>query len=122
MKELLSEVPTAYLSTTKEETFISDLQLMGELNSILDVERGADNLEFNEKFLRDRGIVAWGWTYAWFSGYSDTGMVGFTNNSLLRVEDLIFSVNSIKGSLQNEPIVGQKVLLSATNYRGEEMI
>lgn len=124
MKEVLPEVPTANLNTANISTFATCLKWMGQYNT--GVDTSSANVEFNEKYLRDRGIVGWYWT---FSAATDVftavqnGYIGVTNNA---ADALSAEVKSLKGndvynvdakSVFNK---GDSITLTLTTYAGEQ--
>ena len=63
LKELLPQIPAANLNTSSKNSFASNLESMGLYNCLFDTNLSSANVEFNEQYLRDRGIIGWFWTY-----------------------------------------------------------
>jgi len=125
MKATMPEVPTANLNTANQASFAACLKWMGEWNTGVDVIHSQTNVEFNQKYLRDRGIVGWYWT---FSGYSQikqaeqNGYVGVTNNDADTFGEEIKGVNAADmRDVESVPYVeGETIALALALYNGTE--
>ena len=82
MNKLLPEVPVADLNSYSESNFATKLSTLGKYNCAISTN-GSSTKEFNEKYLRDRGIIGWYWTQeseAAVDTAFERGLVGLTNN------------------------------------------
>ncbi len=82
MQKVLPEVPIADLNSYSEKNFAEKLPTLGEYNCAISTS-GSKTKEFNEKYLRDRGILGWYWTQETETAVDEAfenGLVGLTNN------------------------------------------
>ncbi len=84
MKRDLKEVPIAFLGAVNTTNIADKLVEMGQYHYVFDTDYSNTSREFNEYYLRDRGITGWYWT---FDNTAKTelvaianGYVGITNN------------------------------------------
>ncbi|MBE7088373.1 MAG: glycerophosphodiester phosphodiesterase family protein [Clostridiales bacterium] len=121
MYEVIPEIPTANLNTASKSTFADVIDWMGKYNTGINTSNGNDTAEFNEKYLRDRGIIGWYYTYDTYEkGVTDaSGIIGLTNNGAATALGKVMYADSFVGDL-TEVAVGQTVTLNATTYEGAE--
>ena len=77
VKNVMPEVPTAYLGSPSIAGFANDLVWLGNFNTNVDMNYGGASVELNE-MLRDRGFIGWYWTYTTTSAIKQAEMEGFT--------------------------------------------
>lgn len=120
MKTIMPKIPTADLNDVSRDDFAGALEQMGKYNTGLDsyVSNISDSF-FTE--LKDRGIIAWTWTY---SAYNDVktaqkkGYVGLTTNAPSSYQNEIKSVAIANGEINNDVKVGDEVQMQITAYDG----
>ena len=81
MKEKIPEIPTAYLNGCTQGTAAGHLKSLQKHNTICDARN--DHMYFEERNLKNRGYLAYAWTYyslAEVKAAAITGIVGITNN------------------------------------------
>lgn len=127
MRDAMPQVPTANLNTANASSFVSCLKWIGEYNTGVDTIKSQTNRDFNERYLRDRGIVGWYWT---FSGYSDidegvqNGYIGITNNNADAYGEEIRDVNAAGYTLKEDETFtlsrGDEIELTLTRYNGKQ--
>lgn len=76
VKDVMPNVPTAYLGNASVGSFASDLVWLGNYNTNVDMTYGSATVELNE-MLRDRGFIGWYWTYATTLAIRSAAMQGF---------------------------------------------
>lgn len=123
MKSTIPEVPSADLQANHINNFVETLTKMGRLNTGVDTANAYSNKDYNEQYLRDRGIIGWYWTYDTaseiYSGLTE-GYVGLTNNSADSLKD---EIRFVKGT-EIDLIEGQNIdnlqelELDAETYQG----
>lgn len=122
MKEQIPEIPTANLNDVTAANFAACLKWMGELNTGVDSSKHDSTL--NEKYLRDRGIIGWYWT---FDKYEDVmqarkkGYVGITTNNIDSIGEHVRRVDG--DDIFDVPksrtyAVGNNILLKVSLYNG----
>ncbi len=77
VKNVMPQVPTAYLGSASVAGFANDLVWLGNCNTNVDMNYGGASKELNE-MLRDRGFIGWYWTYGTTSAIKQAEMEGFT--------------------------------------------
>lgn len=84
IKADIPEMPIAFLGAVNQSNIKDKLKEMGQYHYVFDTEYSNTSREFNEYYLRDRGITGWYWT---FDNTAKTelvaianGYVGITNN------------------------------------------
>ena len=120
LKELLPQIPAANLNTSSKNSFASNLESMGLYNCLFDTNLSSANVEFNEQYLRDRGIIGWFWTY---QSSNDVllamirGFVGLTNNAPLTLNDYIMYVKGKENLITNDELsIGDDILIDINLY------
>lgn len=76
VKNVMPNVPTAYLGSASIADFANDLVWLGNYNTNVDMNFGTATTELNE-MLRDRGFIGWYWTYSTTSAIRQAAMQGF---------------------------------------------
>ncbi len=84
IKAEIPEMPIAFLGAVNSSNIKDKLKEMGQYHCVFDTDYSNTSREFNEYYLRDRGITGWYWT---FDNTAKTelvaianGYVGITNN------------------------------------------
>lgn len=122
MKDVLPEVPTANLNDCSKSTFRSDLIQLGKLNTGIDCNSGTVSPEFNEYYLRDRGIVGWYWTYdnrSLINRAAESGYVGITNNEADSYANNLMLLKGAQSSAKTIEL-GSQIKLEATTFSGQK--
>lgn len=130
MRAAMPQVPTANLNDAKTSTFAACLKWMGVYNTGVDTSKSNISQDFNERYLRDRGIIGWYWTYSGYSGIDDAvenGYIGITNNNADTYGEEIREVNKAGYALQEGETFdvweGDEIELTLTRYNGtQEMV
>lgn len=123
MNKLLPEVPVADLNSYKESNFADKLSTLGKYNCAISTN-GSSTKEFNEKYLRDRGIIGWYWTQeseAAVDTAFEKGLVGLTNNvgAYFGGKNDIYRVVLASQSPDMDPLsVGASIPVQAVKYDG----
>lgn len=123
MQEVLPQVPTADLNSYNESNFLSKLPTLGQYNCAISTN-GSKTKEFNEKYLRDRGIIGWYWTQETEAAVDEAfrnGLVGLTNNVGAYFGGKNDTYRVVLGSQSSEmgPLsVGSSVPVQAVKYDG----
>ncbi len=126
MKDVLPEVPTAYLGSVNQSNFTKALPLLGQMNAGVDTSMGAFSTRFNELYLRDRGFIGWFWTYDNVSSIENmgpqSGAVGITNNVADYFSDKVYSLKGNHMQLGKGQTLSKDTVvpLTAITYKGEE--
>lgn len=124
LKSTIPECPTAYLGGVNSSSFINGLVTMGQYNTIYDTNQSNANKNFNQQYLRDRGIIGWYWTFEGAAQIELTiptyGYVGVTNNSADRYSNKVKFIRGIETSLlKNQNIADLETLnLEIETYNG----
>ncbi len=123
MRRLLPEVPTADLNSYSENNFAQKLPTLGKYGCAISTS-GSSTKEFNEKYLRDRGIIGWYWTQQTESAVDaafEKGLMGLTNNvgAYFGAKNDIYRV--VLGDWRvgmEPPAVGASIPVQAVKYDG----
>lgn len=106
MKAKLKETPIAYLGAVNKNNLADKLVEMGQYHYVFDVDYSNTSREFNEYYLRDRGIVGWYWT---FDNTAKTelvaianGYVGITNNVADRFAKKVKYIEGLPAELEKD--------------------
>ncbi len=124
MRRLLPEIPTADLNSYSEKNFAEMLPKLGQYSCAVSTN-GSSTKEFNEKYLRDRGVIGWYWTQADGNAVDEAfekGLTGLTNN----VADHLNQKADIYRVVMGQTVIGAKSAsigdrapLTAVRYDGE---
>ncbi len=123
MRRLLPEVPTADLNSYSEENFAQKLPNLGKYSCAISTN-GSSTREFNENYLRDRGVIGWYWTQETESAVDaafEKGLVGLTNNvgAYFGAKNDIYRVVLGSRSPEMGPLsVGASIPVQAVKYDG----
>lgn len=130
VKEVMPEVPTAYLGSPSVAGFANDLVWLGNYNTNVDMNYTGASVELNE-MLRDRGFIGWYWTYTtevMIRKAAKQGFVGLTadaaetyvnhpNEKYLSPVRLIGDEDTVIDP-ETELSVGDTILLTLIMYNG----
>lgn len=127
MRDAMPQVPTANLNDAKSSSFAACLKWMGEYNTGVDTSKSNISQDFNERYLRDRGIIGWYWTYSGYSGIDgavESGYIGITNDNADTYGEEIREVNKAGYALQEGEAFdvweGDEIELTLTRYNGTQ--
>lgn len=123
MRNIIPEVPCANLNTASKNSFVANLESMGLYNAIFDTNCGNTSVEFNEQYLRDRGIIGWYWTYenetSVYNAFLN-GIVGITNNSPITLKEFVEYVTPKENQITTKTLsLGDEVLINVCYYAEE---
>ncbi len=125
MQRELPEVPVADLNAYSESNFAQKLPTLGQYNCAISTN-GSSSKTFNEKYLRDRGVIGWYWTQADENAVDTAftrGLTGLTNNvgAYFGAKEHIYRVVRGNTVLTKTALsVGGEQLLWAEQYGGEQ--
>lgn len=125
MQRELPEVPVADLNAYSEANFAQKLPTLGQYNCAISTN-GSSTKTFNEKYLRDRGIIGWYWTQADESAVDTAfarGLTGLTNNvgAHIGAKEHVYRVVKGDPALTKTALsVGGEQFLWAERYGGEQ--
>lgn len=103
VKNIMPNVPTAYLGNASVDSFANDLVWLGNYNTNVDMNYGGATVELNE-MLRDRGFIGWYWTYATTISIRAAAMQGFVGLTADATETYVN--NSNERYLSPERLIG----------------
>ena len=123
MRDVLPEVPTAYLENSavvNVNTLPELLQTLGEYNAVVDKNYQKGTTSSFDRYLKDRGYAGWYWTFndekAVDAG-KDSGFVGLTNNV---AETWKNDARFVTGKTASSFAVGSEAEITLPTYSGEE--
>lgn len=127
MKSKLPEIPCSYLNFTGSASYESVLEKMCIYNCGIDISFGeiSDYRPYNERFLRDRGIIAWWWTASTnyqVSEHAKKGLIGLTNNVADSFADLPLRATSNSDALFYPGVGGESFSVKVTTINNNEHI
>ena len=123
LRDALPETPAAYLensSAVNVNTLSGFLQTLGEYNAVADKNYEQGTTSSFDRYLKDRGMAGWYWTFKDESALEigkKLGFVGLTNNVAETWKD---EVRFIKGGKAETFAIGDETELTLTTYAGEE--
>ena len=123
LRDALPETPAAYLensSAVNVNTLSEFLQTLGEYNAVADKNYEQGTTSSFDRYLKDRGMAGWYWTFKDESALEigkKLGFVGLTNNVAETWKD---EVRFIKGGKAETFAIGDETELTLTTYAGEE--
>lgn len=123
MQRILPEVPTADLNSYSESNFASKLETLGKYNCAISTNGSSTKL-FNEKYLRDRGVIGWYWTQSTEDAVDAAfkkGLTGLTNNvgDYFGKKNAVYRVVFGSTEIGREPLsVGASIPVQAVKYDG----
>ncbi len=123
MYEVMPETPVANLNTANINNFSSVLYSMGQFNTTVDTSNGNFTKEFNEQYLRDRGIIGWYWTYetqADVEKVINQGVVGITTNNANKFADMVYRVEGKLNTVDAEVEIGDEIAVNVIYYGGTQ--
>ena len=124
VKNIMPTTPAAFLlSGNNTGTLVYDLVAMGYYNSGLDLGYNNDvhKNDFN-KYLTDRGIASWYWTFSAMSAVieqTELGHIGITNNAAGVLMNMPSRMKAVDGQKRDTLKVGDKVEAVVTTYGGK---
>lgn len=120
MKSNLKEIPIAFLGSVSKDNFQEKLIEMGQYHYIFDTTYSNASKEFNEYYLRDRGISGWFWT---FENKATTELIGITGGYLGLTNDVadifakrIRTIEGIEYQLQEKEMMSTDFVLAVNVY------
>ncbi|MCH5171592.1 MAG: bacterial Ig-like domain-containing protein [Erysipelotrichales bacterium] len=131
LKVVIPECPTAWLGGIIASNFASRLEYMGDYNTLFDTEysyNNGTNKSFNQKYLRDRGIIGWFWTFdgiGQLEGIANSnGFLGVTNNDADYYSDKVKFVRGVSTTLEKgQNITDLETLkIEVENYNGDKKL
>lgn len=115
IKVEIPEMPIAFLGTVDQSNIKEKLKEMGQYHYAFDTSYSNTSREFNEYYLRDRGITGWYWT---FDNTAKTelvaianGYVGITNNVGERFAKKVKYIEGIPYELKKDEKISSLVNL-----------
>ncbi len=110
VKNVMPQVPTAYLGSPSVNSFANDLVRLGNYNTNVDMNYDGVTQELNA-MLRDRGFIGWYWTYATTISVRQAASLGYVG---LTTDSAEYYVNNARDKYLNpERLVGTETQLEA---------
>lgn len=126
MKSSLKEIPVAFLGAVSKDNFKEKLIEMGQYHYVFDTSYSNTSKEFNEYYLRDRGISGWYWT---FENKATTELVAIANGYLGLTNDVadifakrIRTIEGIEYQLQKNDVMSTDLVLAVNAYYYDKSI
>lgn len=124
MKEIIPEIPTAYLGNVTSATFAAMLKNLGVNNTAVNTNKGNASKKFIQQ-LKDRGYMSWFWTYELFYDVNEAiinGVTGITNNSAGAMQDYVRQFKIDGKYLEDKYYIADKAAINSAALFDAEIV